>query len=86
MVAEDEKKKKEKDSGFKKKEKYYQYAHIHIPLYRKPAVVLGTIFIPVWLLGIINLSIFYQEPGLGERITNIAALMTVFIAIIPDLR
>lgn len=64
----------------------FQHAHFTIPLYKFPFVTLFTIFIPLWLLGIINLGIFFQDTGLGDRIGSLAALMIAFVALIPVIR
>lgn len=64
----------------------YQHAHFTIPLYKFPFVTLFTIFFPLWLLGIINLGIFYQDTGLADRIGSISALMIAFVALIPVIR
>jgi len=49
-------------------------------------VALATIFLPLWLLGIINLGIFFQDENLADRIASIAALMIAFVALIPTIR
>lgn len=64
----------------------YQFCHFVIPLYKFPFVTLSTIFIPLWLLGIINLGIFFQDTTLGDRIGSLAALMIAFVALIPVIR
>lgn len=45
-----------------KKVKYFQYSHFIIPLYKYPGNSLATIFIPVFLLALVSLAIFFQEP------------------------
>lgn len=55
-------------------------------MYKFPLVTLFTIFIPLWLLGIINLGVFYQDTGLADRIGSISALMISFVALIPVIR
>jgi hypothetical protein len=47
---------------------------------------LATIFLPLWLLAIINLGIFFQDNTLSDRIASIAALMIAFVALIPTIR
>jgi hypothetical protein len=37
----------------------FRHAHFNIPLYKMPMNSLSTIFIPLWLLGIINLGVFF---------------------------
>ena len=64
----------------------FQNAHFIIPLYKFPVVSIFTIFLPLWLLGIINLGIFFQETGLADRIGSIAGLMIAFVALIPVIR
>jgi len=55
-------------------------------LYKFPLVALATIFLPLWLLAIINLGIFFQDNSLSDRIASIAALMIAFVALIPTIR
>lgn len=38
----------------------FKNSHFIIPLYKFPVVSILTIFLPLWLLGIINLGIFFQ--------------------------
>lgn len=49
-------------------------------------VAMATIFLPLLLLSIINLGIFFQDNGLADRIASIAALMIAFVALIPSIR
>ena len=37
----------------------FRHAHFSIPMYKMPMYSLSTIFIPLWLLGIINLGVFF---------------------------
>jgi hypothetical protein len=69
-----------------KKIDHFQYAHFNVPLYKFPIVALATIFLPLWLLAIINLGIFFQDNTLADRIASIAALMIAFVALIPTIR
>jgi hypothetical protein len=57
-----------------------------VPLYKFPIVALATIFLPLWLLAVINLGIFFQNNTLSDRIASIAALMIAFVALIPTIR
>ena len=42
--------------------------------------------LPLWLLALINLGIFFQDSNLGDRIGSIATLMIAFVALIPVIR
>ena len=64
----------------------FQNAHFKIPLYKFPWVTICTICIPLWLMGMINIGIFFQEVGLADRIGSLAALMIAYIALIPVFR
>ena len=64
----------------------FEKAHFSVPLYKYPFVSLATIFIPLWLLAIINLAIFFQGSLLGERIASIAAVMIASVALMPTIR
>jgi hypothetical protein len=65
---------------------HFQYAHFNIPLYKFPYVAMATIFLPLWLLGIINLGIFFQDHNMDDRIGSLSALMIAFVALIPTIR
>lgn len=65
---------------------HFQYVHFNVPLYKFPIVALATIFLPLWLLAIINLGIFFQDNNLADRIASIASLMIAFVALIPTIR
>ncbi len=45
-----------------------------------------TIFLPLVLLSIINLGIFFQDYDLHGRIASISVLLIAFVALIPTLR
>lgn len=45
-----------------------------------------TVFLPLWLLGVINMAIFLEDNGLGDRIANLSALLIAFVALIPVIR
>lgn len=66
--------------------KTFEFGHFIINIYRNPNSVAGTILIPVGLLTIINLGIFFQSNSLAGRIENIAGLMFAYTAIIPVIR
>jgi hypothetical protein len=42
-----------------------------------------TIFIPIWILGLIGLFVFFQEPAFGARLATIAVLALAFVAFMP---
>jgi hypothetical protein len=44
------------------------------------------VFVPLWLLGLINLGIYFQNEELSDRIGSIIGLMLAFIAYIPTIR
>lgn len=73
--------KKEND----KKIKNFQYVHFRIPLYQYPGANLVNIFVPLWVLGLINLFIFFQDPNLEGRVAVISTLTLAFIAFVPTI-
>ena len=68
------------------KAKYYQYVHYVVPLYKYPLNSLATIYIPVFLLSLLSLAIFFQENNLSERIGSIATMVLGYIALIPSIK
>lgn len=79
-LTHDEKKKKEDH-----KVKHFQYVHFRIPMYKYPGNNLISIFFPLYVLGFINLLIFFQDISLAGRIGAIATLTLAFIAFIPTI-
>lgn len=79
-LTHDEKKKKDDH-----KIKHFQYVHFRIPMYKYPGTNLISIFVPLWVLGFINLLIFFQDITLAGRIGAIATLTLAFIAFIPTI-
>lgn len=74
--------------GFKEKDakiKSFQYSHFRIPLYKHPGANLFEIFVPLWILAFINLTIFFQNNYLPEKIAIIATITLAFIAFIPTI-
>ena len=69
-----------------KKVKYFQYTHLVIPLYKYPGNVLITIFLPMLLLALLSLAIFFQEAELSGRIGSIATMFLGYIALIPSIK
>ncbi len=66
--------------------KYFKYAYFNIPMFKSPFNSLITVFVPLWLLGLINLGIYFQDENLSDRIGSIIGLMLAFIAYIPTIR
>jgi hypothetical protein len=61
-------------------------ANFTIPLYKEPGSTLYTIFLPLLLLSLINLAIFFQNADLHDRIASVSLLMLAFVSLIPTLR
>ena len=68
------------------KVKYYQYTHFVVPLYKYPGNSISTIFIPIFLLALVSLAIFFQEKEMSGRIGAIATLILGYIALIPSIK
>jgi hypothetical protein len=50
-----------KSAPDEKKINYFQYAYFNLPIYKHPFETIVTGFLPIWLLGVINLGIFFQD-------------------------
>jgi hypothetical protein len=55
-------------------------------MYRYPFNTVLTIFLPILLLAVITLAIFFQDFGFGGRIASIATLMVAYSAFLPTVR
>ncbi len=62
------------------------YAHFTIPLYKYPVPTLSTIFLPIWILNLINIAIYFSAPDLSNRLSSVATLMIAYVALIPTVR
>jgi len=54
-------------------------------MYRFPFNSLINLFVPLWILGFINLLVFFQDEDLGARVGSIATLMLAYIAFLPQI-
>lgn len=63
----------------------YQFTHFRIPIYKYPGLSILTIFIPIWILGLIGLGVFFQEQGFGARLATVAVLILAFVAFLPTI-
>ena len=66
--------------------KPFNYGHFTIPLYKIPTIALITIFLPLWLLSVIMLGIYFQDTNLGNRLNNLSALLIAYIALVGVIR
>ena len=66
--------------------KEFNTAHFIMPLYKQPFSSIVTIFLPLWLLSILNLGVFFQGTDLADRIASLSGLLIAFVALIPTIR
>ena len=55
-------------------------------MFRSPEDSILNIFLPLILLGVINLGIFFQDSAIDSRIQSITSLMIAFVALIPTIQ
>lgn len=65
---------------------HFQYGHFIVPLYKIPYVSIVTIFIPLFFLALVNLTIFQQDSDFSNRVANIATLLISYVAYFPVIR
>lgn len=56
-----------------------------MPFYKHPGVNLIEIFIPIWILGFINVLVFFQANDLAGKLAIIATIALAFIAFFPTI-
>lgn len=66
--------------------KPYCNAHFSIPIYKFPLATFTTIIVPLFLLGILNMSIYFQESTLSNRIQSLTNIMLAFVALVPVIK
>jgi len=47
---------------------------------------MATIFIPIFMLSLLSLSIFFQSKNIDDKIGSIATFVLGFIALIPSIK
>lgn len=78
------KKTKEK-SDSESKVNNFQYVHFRIPMYKYPGSNLLSIFLPLWVLAFINLTIYFQDVSFAGRLAVIATITLAFVAFLPTI-
>jgi hypothetical protein len=54
-----------------------------IPYYKDPTTGLQSVHIPLLMLEILNLLIFFQSSDMGARISSVATVSLALFALIP---
>jgi hypothetical protein len=79
-------KSREKAKDKEQKVKNFQYVHFRVPLYKYPVSSLVSIFIPVWVLAFINLTIYYTDiTVVADRLAGVATITLAFVAFFPTI-
>lgn len=55
-------------------------------MYRHPFTFLLMVFLPIILLGLFTLTVFFQPPELAGRIASLATLLVAYTAFFPTVR
>jgi hypothetical protein len=51
-----------------------------------PTTTILTVFIPIWLLGVINIAIYFQKTEFKDRIANLSLVILAYMAFFPTIR
>ena len=54
-------------------------------MYKYPGSNLLSIFLPLWVLALINLTIYFQDISFAGRLAVIATITLAFIAFLPTI-
>lgn len=55
-------------------------------MYRHPASIIITIFLPLLIISTLNLAVFFQDNSLAGRIAAIATILVAYVAFLPTIR
>ncbi len=65
----------------------FQYAYFIVPMYKSPFSMMFLVLLQLFLVGTVNVCIFYQDmTQSGKQMLNMAALMVSLVAILPNIR
>lgn len=59
---------------------------IKISLYKKPFSILLSSFVPLYMLALLLLGIYFQSYSYDSRISSIGVVLLAYIAYLPTLR
>lgn len=54
-------------------------------MYKYPGSNLLSIFLPLWVLAFINLTIYFQDTSFAGRLAVIAIITLAFVAFLPTI-
>lgn len=54
-------------------------------MYQVPGAKMAAIFVPLFIINLINLLVFFQGNDLSSRLSIISTLTLAFIALIPTI-
>ena len=59
---------------------------MQVGLYKHPFISIFNIHLPMWVLGIILLSVFGTKNDLANRVENISMILVAYISFVPSVR
>ena len=65
---------------------YFEYAHFVIPVYKMPGNAWSTIFIPVFMLAVLSIALYFPNSSLETEVGAVATMVLAFIALIPSIK
>lgn len=64
----------------------FQNYKVEFGMYKYPFTTVLTIFLPIMMLAVLNLAVFFQENSLSGRISSLATIMVAYTAFLPTVR
>ena len=64
----------------------YEHGQILIPLYKYPSTTIINIFVPLYMVGIMNLGVFFELNDMSNRDASLATFLLAYIAFFPTIR
>lgn len=65
---------------------HFQYGNYHIPLVKNPCIGLVSVYLPLFLLTAINLTMFWTDNKFNLRVAGASTMMLALVALIPIIR
>ena len=64
----------------------YEHGKILIPLYKYPAMTIINVFVPFYMVAILNLGVFFEANDMSNRSASLATFQLAYIAFFPTVR
>lgn len=64
----------------------YEHGQIVIPLYKYPSTTIINVFLPLYMVAVMSLGVFFETNDMSNRDGSLATFLLAYIAFLPSIR